>query len=441
MTIEADGVLAGVICVLSGAILRSSGFRFFGIGAHPLSFLIITQILILTLVGTLVLAVFDVSMSYDVDQFISPTTKREVVNLVLFSTSILFVGLAFLRALRFGSRFSYSVESGDYAVLKALTFVSLGVMVVKLFAVSEVPLWYALKGDVVAAAEAKIRILTNQTGVALFGLNYIFRSFTSYVYLAAVMNYASSRGGRRGGWLLIANGILATINALYDVQKQTIVLLGLATGWVLYARAGNIKILMKGLGVGVMLVLFMFVTTLDYGLDQNLVDSALRRVFVSQAEGMFLIRESIEPSIKYLWYGMPLGGQLGLEQVDPAAEVVKIFFPTAGDTWLNSNTYYIAHAWSIFGNWSVVLGPVFVLCNIAILLLFGGFLARRISSIFNAVVFWFVIKLPLVNLFTEFLWLKVALDFAINALFVCFVIYSVRWVGRVMSSNVTTRRA
>ncbi|MCY1176772.1 hypothetical protein D9M73_170560 [compost metagenome] len=32
--------------------------------------------------------------------------------------------------------------------------------------------------------------------------------------------------------------------------------------------------------------------------------------------------------------------------------------------------------------------------------------------------FWLIIRLPIINVFTEFMWLKVSLDFAINMLFI-----------------------
>ncbi len=171
----------------------------------------------------------------------------------------------------------------------------------------------------------------------------------------------------------------------------------------------------------------MFVMTLGSTLDLNILKDVFQRVFLGQPEGMFFIRQYIEPSFDYTWLGIPLANTFNLIQADPAAEVVKILFPSAGDSWLNSNTYYIAHAWSIFGNSAIFFGPLFVLLNIVSLLLIGQYFIDKKAAIFYPIVFWFIVKMPLANIFTEFLWFKVLLDALINLLFVAFLIMLFEW--------------
>jgi hypothetical protein len=107
----------------------------------------------------------------------------------------------------------------------------------------------------------------------------------------------------------------------------------------------------------------------------------------------------------------------GVPQLDPAAEVVKILFPTAGDTWLNANTYYLAHAWTIFGPLSVVIGPVFVMLNLMVVLRIAQPFVRYEPQYYLPLLLWQLARLPLINIFTEFLYFKVALDFTINLAF------------------------
>lgn len=418
-----DALLIGITFFASLLILHLSGFRLLGINAHPLAFLIWIQIFVLTLIGTLGLGVFGLPMAYGADAAISEETRSEVIFLTFWSMIVFFLGLACLFGLKVLRPLNYQVREDDSELLSKLTIVSVIIIFVKLIFVSEIPLLLVLSGDLLAATEAKIRIFTKQTGITVFGFNYIVRSFPSYIYIASVLVYVSDRKNRRFRNLFIINLFLATIDSLYDVQKQAIVVLALATFWIIYIQKGNFMALLKGGAIASVLSGAMFVLTLDYSSGQAILDDTVNRIFLAQTEGMFFIRELIDPAIKYMWLGFPLAGLFGLEQLDPAAEVIPILFPTVGDTWLNSNTYYIAHAWTIFGNWAVVLGPFFVLVNVMVVLFVAQPLIKTGSVIYYAVVFWLLIKMPVVNIFTEFLWMKVVLDALINIVFVSFLIF------------------
>lgn len=411
-----------IIFLMSIVILRLTGFRFFGVNAHPLSLLILTQVFMLTVVGTISLGIFEMPMSYGMDQYITSNTRDEVVFLTFSSLAVLFLGLAVLSSLKIIRTFKYVVNEGDIYLLKRLTYISAAILALKLLSVSEIPLLLALKGDVQAAAEAKVKILTNQTGITIFGLNYIVRSFTSYIFIVSAFIYAYGKSNPVVRNLFLLNIVLVLINALYDVQKQAVVLLALLAFWIFYTRKGEIQFLIKGLFLAIGLSSIMFVMTLGHTLDMNIFADVFQRIFLGQSEGMFFIRQYIEPSFDYTWLGIPFANGLGLPQTDPAAQVVKILFPGAGDSWLNSNTYYIAHAWSIFGNSAIFFGPLFVILNIALLLLVGQYFVDKKATIFYPIVFWFIVKMPLANIFTEFLWFKVLLDALINLVFVAFLI-------------------
>ncbi|NMM06712.1 hypothetical protein [Polaromonas sp.] len=418
--------LIGMLCLLlalSAFILKSAGFRFLGENAHPLSLVILLQILFFTLPGTIAIGVLDFPMSFDMDMDISQSAKEYAVISTILSIILFFLGLAFLFKSRILSPLYYRAQDEKISTLKWLTFVSLIILAIKLASISEIPLLLAFSGDIVAAGEAKVRILTNQEGITVFGLNYIFRSFTSYVYLASVMllSYDPKNSVKRA--IFIANIPLALINSLYDIQKFTIVLLVVSTFWLFYIRGGRAKYLIRGGLLGFGLSAVMFVITLGYEFDMALVQDTLLRIFAGQNEGMFYIYQFLTPDEKYLWLGMPLAGLFGLQQIDPAAEVVQILFPTAGDAWLNANTYYLAHAWTIFGTWSIILGPLFVLFNITVVLNIARPFVAKNPTIYYPVIFWLIIRVPIVNNYSDFLWFKVVLDFAINFGFVFVVDY------------------
>ncbi|MBG6070811.1 MULTISPECIES: hypothetical protein [unclassified Polaromonas] len=426
-----------IICFfISFLILCLSGFKFLGVNAHPLAFLIWTQIFVLTVVGVVGLGIFDLPMSYGADLEISQETRVSVITLTFSSLAILFFGLAFLFYTKIFVPLQYDIYQGDVFIVSRLTYVSFLILVLKLISIPEIPFFLALSGDVVAAAEAKVLLLTKQTGITIFGINYILRSFISYIYIASAILYSIDSKNKTIRNLFFINLVLVVLDGLYDVQKQTLVILALATFWIFYIRKGKFLILLKGGFLAAFLVGLMYVLTLDQDLDSSLFVNSLNRIFLAQSEGLFYIRETIDPSLNYMWLGMPLASLIGLPQNDPAAEVVKIFFPTAGDSWLNSNTYFIAHAWSIFGDWAILIGPIFVLLNILIILIVMQALIRIRPVIYYAIAFWFIIKMPVVNLFTEFFWFKVVLDVFVNLIFVFLLVGLVELVCKKSVSKI-----
>lgn len=133
------------------------------------------------------------------------------------------------------------------------------------------------------------------------------------------------------------------------------------------------------LAIGLGLLGFSFIV-LDQAEHSNVVSSILNRVFIGQMEGSYMIYEALKPDINRAYYGLPLSFIFGSSAVtDPAADVVRIFFPTAGDAWINSNSYVLAHAWSIFGILAVVIMPLMVTLNIAAFAIIRDFFQKRIG--------------------------------------------------------------
>lgn len=423
MTIVALSILLALVGIVA---LRLAGFNYLGTQPHPLAFPIGMQLLLVAIPGALAVGLFHVPLTYDLHEEISASVMQYGVVSTMASIGVLLLMLALVFRTRILVPLRYQPSDDFMGPLRWLTAISAVVLVVKLMAVSQIPLVLAIKGDVQGAAEAKVRILTNQEGVTAFGLNYIFRSYTSIIYLIALMGVAYDSGNKEKRKLLLWNLPLMVANAVYDVQKYTLVLLILLTFWVYYTRSGKARYILQGALVGVVLSILMFVVTLGYDFDTELLQSTFYRLFVGQMEGMFFIYEFLKPNADYGWLGMPLAGMFQLPQIDPAADVVQILFPTAGDTWLNANTYYLAHAWTIFGAASIIVAPLFVVLNLVLMLRIAQPLVRAEPAIYLPVVLWQLARLPLVNIFTEFMYFKVALDFILNLGFVWIIVSCVR---------------
>lgn len=423
MTIVALSILLALVGIVT---LRLAGFNYLGTQPHPLAFPIGMQLFLVAIPGALAVGLFDMPLAYELQDEISASVMQYGVVSTMASIGILLLLLALVFRTRILVPLRYQPSEDYVQPLRWLTAISAVVLVIKLMSVSEIPLVLAIKGDVQGAAEAKVRILTNLEGVTTFGLNYIFRSYTSIVYLIALMGLAYDVGNKAKRKLLLWNLPLMLVNAVYDVQKYTLVLLILLTFWVYYTRAGRARYIVQGALLGVVLSILMFVITLGYDFDTELLKSTFYRLFVGQMEGMFFIYEFLKPDGDYGWLGMPLAGLFQLPQIDPAADVVQILFPTAGDTWLNANTYYLAHAWAIFGGASIVIAPLFVVLNLVLMLRIAQPLVRAEPAIYLPVALWQLARLPLVNIFTEFMYFKVALDFIFNIGFVWLIVSCTR---------------
>jgi hypothetical protein len=152
----------------------------------------------------------------------------------------------------------------------------------------------------------------------------------------------------------------------------------------------------------------------------EVLDTVMARLFIGQTEGSFMIYQALTPDLGRAAYGMPLGGFFGVYAIDPAAEIVKIFFPTAGDAWVNSNSYFQAHAWSIFGDISLIIGPLVVAINI-----FGIYILKELFSKIDrayasCVYIVSILTLPIVNDFSYFLFFKSWFCFVVLMIFYMF---------------------
>ncbi|EFB3725655.1 O70 family O-antigen polymerase, partial [Escherichia coli] len=200
------------------------------------------------------------------------------------------------------------------------------------------------------------------------------------------------------------NLLLITIYSIYDMQKSKFIVV-LFILFILYLKFSK-KInywLVTGIPVVSIFLLCSFFILLHNIPMSEVFDSVFARLFIGQTEGSFMIYQALTPDISRIAYGMPLAGLFGISSVDPAAEIITIFFPTAGDAWINSNSYFQAHAWSIFGDLSLILGPLFVALNIMGLFFLKELFSKVDKAYACCVYIVSILTLPIVNDFSYFL--------------------------------------
>ena len=150
------------------------------------------------------------------------------------------------------------------------------------------------------------------------------------------------------------------------------------------------------------------------------MEAMIKRVFIVQAEGAFLIREFYQNfDINALSYGLPLAKYFNFNNAayDPSATVVKdIFGDVSG--WVNINSFYIGQGSVMLGPIITVIGPILIFLNGYLLHLFSK-MFKRCNEINLSYVGWAVavISLPLNTNFALILYFKPLFTFLISMIF------------------------
>ena len=91
--------------------------------------------------------------------------------------------------------------------------------------------------------------------------------------------------------------------------------------------------------------------------EAGVLNRFLIRVFLAQADGMFLMRDLFDsPAVGAALYSSPLRHFLDVQTFDPAVVIVERFFGR-GLGWVNMNSFYVGQAWIMFGIFYIFLIP------------------------------------------------------------------------------------
>lgn len=364
--------------------------------------------------GTILVSFFDYPMVMNVQNEISYKVMYITFLYTIISITLLLF-LLFVTSIFFNLDVELRSVPVKNNVAFGLTIVSFLVIILKIFSIGSIPLFLAFKGDIVGAGLLKAKILKNESGVGGFLIGYIFVYFP---YVSLVYSYIHKQFTQKYSYIFLINLLLIIFYSLYDLQKSKIIIV-LFILFVLYLKFNkNIKftylVLVPVFSFGILVTTFMLLHGSEVG---EVFIAVIARIFIGQTEGAYMMYSVLEPDISRITYGMPLASFFGFSGTDPAAEIVTIFFPTAGTAWVNSNTYIQAHAWSIFGNASIILAPIFVTLNIIGLCVFKGLLSRYIGGYAHSVYIVSILMLPLNNDFSYFLYFKSWLCFSVLVLF------------------------
>lgn len=380
----------------------------------PIGFLIALAVFVQIVPGIVLVSFYDFPMSYGLHSAISKDTLYFTFWFTMCSLGILFL-LLYLTSFII----NYNVNLHKLYVARYefywLSIASCAIMAVKIMSVGDIPFLMTLFGDATGAAEQKARILKGEVGAGGFLIGYLF-GYLHYVALAyAYLCYKKHVINKYEFFSFLAFLIFYMI---YDMQKLNFVFF-LIFIYALNAMFDGVKLVRLFFVFLMVLILLVssFMLLHESALQDVLIQVAAR-AFIGQMEGSYMIYEVLEPDLQRIYYGAPLGFIFNYPPItDPAADVVKIFFPDVGDAWVNSNTFILAHAWSIFGFISVFLAPLAIVINILLFAILRDVFSRYIGSLAVCVYFTMVLTLRINNDYSFFLYGRSLVSFGAVAVF------------------------
>jgi len=366
---------------------------------------------ILIIPGTILVSFFDFPMVMNVQNVMDKNTLDLTFRYTFISISLLLIFVSFL-----SFYFDFDVKLASFKVSYntaiMLFILSALVIFIKVISIGNVPIFLAIRGDSEGAALLKAKILESTVGIGGLFIGYIFAYFPQCSLVYSYM--AKKIDSKKYSVIFNLNLLLVIFYSVYDLQKSKLVFVFFIL-FIIYLKFTK-KInyfyifFMPLLCLIILSGAFMILHETPLG---DVLSAVAARLFIGQTEGAYMIYDVLQPNLDRITYGMPLAGSFGFAATDPAAEIIKIFFPTAGDAWINSNTYIQAHAWSIFGDLSLFIAPFFVAFNILGLYFLRSIFSKVAQGYSYSIYIVSILMLPINNDFSYFLFFKSWLCFIV----------------------------
>jgi hypothetical protein len=294
-----------------------------------------------------------------------------------------------------------------------LVIVTLLLYALELARLPVIPIIVAIAEGPFAGALARGAVINYQINNGLPGFGYIlyFVPMISLIWL-----YTQYVEGKIKFLFLFYAALYLGFNVIF-LSKSAFIAPGVMLMWVRYTDR-NIVFDYKIIATVFMLIIFMFTFS---GIESigELLTRAIRRAFVGQVEGMFLIREFYPTSdIAALLYGFPGKGVFGLQTFDPSVDIISKVFGGDIDGFVNMNSFFIGQGFVMLGNLIVILGPLAYAFNIWVIFILGPIFRRSSNAgLMRIIQFFFILTLSINTNFALLLFIRPIVGFLIVSSF------------------------
>ena len=341
----------------------------------------------------------------------------DVISVVFFQYIITFyvlLGIFYLYRRKFQffeSRMQYifADKRKEKIFVGSLISVCISIYIFELVRIPSWPLVVLIKDGISAGSIARGEVIGFQIENGLIGVGYIINYFPTLLFIWIIIN------PHINVMLKISNSMLYLIFYSIFLGKAfflTPILVIVVCRWILYHKS-SIGII----GVAAVMLGIAFLSVAET--KEEVISLLLKRLFVVQSEGLFLIRQYFpKQESSALLYGFPFLSMFDNNTFDPSVEIVKILFGTV-DGWVNMNSYGLGQGFVMVGNFVVILLPVLIAANIYFCYRIGRYYDKLFKNGFGAIaIVYFTLSLPVNTNFSLLLYFKPMFGVIINLVFI-----------------------
>lgn len=294
-----------------------------------------------------------------------------------------------------------------------LVMIGLFIFTFELVRIPVLPLIVAITEGPLAGAIARGAVIDYQINNGLPGFGYILYFAPTIILIWGYTHYI--RGTIKFLFLFYAVCYIG-FNTIF-LAKSAFIAPALMLMWIRYTDKKIIfdyKVI-AGLCI---LIIFMF-ALLEFDSIGDLLLGVIRRTFIGQVEGMFLIREFYQSSdIAALLYGFPGKGVLGLQTFDPSIEIISKVFGHDVDGFVNMNSFFVGQGFVMLGDLIVILGPLAYAFNIWLIFKLGPIFQRSSKvGLIRITQFFFILTLSVNTNFALLFFIRPIIGFLIVSIF------------------------
>ena len=367
-----------------------------------------------TFLGFLVIPYYDELVSFGAGQLLSEEIKYWTSVNYLISWIVTFILFGFGSKYVTIQKYKNKVNFNKYEFFFTLIGVSL--ITIDFINLPEVPLINFINLGIEAGLLSRGNVIEYQINNGIPVVNLIIRNVPLVII----------------GWLYFYSNYskkyFMTLLALYLLYNFCLLAKGFfiipvsLLLWIRISKKGSeLKVSTIPLLSLMLFLIFLFLND-DF---TTAIESMIKRVFIVQAEGAFLIREFYQDfDINALSYGMPFAKYFNFNKAafDPSVTVVKdIFGDVSG--WVNINSYYIGQGSVMLGSLVIIAGPLLIFMN-GFLIFLSSNLFKRCNKTNLTYIGWAVtvISMPLNTNFALIVYFKPVFTFIISMIFLEFMI-------------------
>lgn len=281
------------------------------------------------------------------------------ISLAIAFISFLIVAMIF-RVVNGDLLLNYNISDENYKCNNLKKFVKYSILfqlcwfLIMIVSGDAKPLIYLMTGNFEMANMAKASLLRGEFGSKLPIISYIPKYYFVFVPLLAY-EYFLLRKNKR---YFILSLFVSCLFFVIEGHKAPLFMFAIYF-FVFRNNFIKIKFINRMVYITLAIISLVYFYFISFGFDIESVNYGLSRLlyraFIGQAQGLFYIFEYIkEPDISYASSWLPFSSLLLDNPMRVDAQIVRMAFPDASDSYVNMNTFFTGEAFAIF-SWAGIV--------------------------------------------------------------------------------------